>query len=51
MDVKINNKEKDVNKRLRELVEERKAIIKDIFKLRDEVLEECDRILAKKLNS
>ena len=48
MEVKINNQEKDTNNRLKEFAKERKSIIKDIFKLRDEDLEECDKVLVKK---
>ena len=42
----MDNKIVDENKRLKELVEERKMIIQEIYKIRNEVFEECDRVLA-----
>ena len=33
---------------LKELGEERKMIVKEIYKLRDEVFRECDKVSAKK---
>lgn len=42
------NKEIDLNERLKKLVEERKAIIQDIINLKDEVIKDCNRVLAKK---
>ena len=41
----MDNKIVDENKRLKELVEERKVIIQEIFEIRDKVFEECDRVL------
>ena len=48
MEVMINNEENDVKNWLKELAEERKMIVKEIYKLRDEVFRECDKVLAKK---
>ena len=48
MEVMINNKENDAKKRLKELAEEQQIIVKEIYKLRDEVFRECVKVLAKK---
>ena len=46
---KVENQEIDLNERLKELAEERKAIIQDIINLKDEVIKESNRVLAKKV--
>lgn len=46
---KVENQEIDLNERLRKLAEERKAIIQDIINLKDEVIKESNRVLAKKV--
>lgn len=46
---KVEKQEIDANERLKELAEERKAIIQDIINLKDEVIKECNRVLAKKV--
>ncbi|MBR1453435.1 MAG: hypothetical protein IJ593_02155 [Lachnospiraceae bacterium] len=46
---KVEKQEIDANERLKELAEERKAIIQDIINLKDEVIKESNRVLAKKV--
>ena len=46
---KVENQEIDLNERLKELAEERKAIIQEIINLKDEVIKESNRVLAKKV--
>ena len=48
MEVMINNEENDAKNRLKEIAKERKMIVKEIYKFRDEVFRECDKVLAKK---
>ena len=42
----MDNKIIDENERLKVLAKERKVIIQEIFKIRDKVFEECDRVLT-----
>lgn len=49
MEKEIKSKDIDYKKRLLELAKERKAIIQDIMKLKDEIIKECDRVLSKKV--
>ena len=46
---KVEKQEMDANERLKELAEERKSIIQDIINLKDEVIKESNRVLAKKV--
>ena len=46
---KVEKQEIDANERLKELAEERKSIIQDIINLKDEVIKESNRVLAKKV--
>ena len=39
----------DYNKKLKELIEERKEIIHEIFKLKDKALEEYDKVFKKEI--
>lgn len=43
----MENQEVDYKEKLKELSEERKKIIQEIFELRDIVFEGCDKVLAK----
>lgn len=47
MEDNVLNNDIDDKELLKKLAKERKSIINDIFKLRDIVLEECDKVLAK----